>query len=86
MSFVDAIKVYAAFGDNPFIFATVWVAEFKEQDRLMRAAVVIYCVGKQAKVDKLNWINHHFLPTWSLKIFEMTTGTLCSAPPWKGQK
>ena len=24
-----------------------------------------------------------FLPTWSLKIFEMTTGTLCSAPPWK---
>lgn len=22
------------------------------------------------------------LPTWSLKIFEMTTGTLCSAPPW----
>lgn len=23
------------------------------------------------------------LPTWSLKILEITTGTLCSAPPWK---
>lgn len=43
--FVGAIKVYAAFGDNPFIFATVWVAEFKEQDRLMRAAVC-YVVWK----------------------------------------
>ena len=27
-----------------------------------------------------------FLPTWSLKIFEITTGTLCSAPPWKSTK
>lgn len=27
-----------------------------------------------------------FLPTWSLKIFEITTGTLCSAPPWKAEE
>lgn len=27
-----------------------------------------------------------FLPTWSLKIFEITTGTLCSAPPWKARE
>lgn len=23
------------------------------------------------------------LPAWPLNIFDMTTGTLCSAPPWK---
>lgn len=27
-----------------------------------------------------------FLPTWSLKIFEITTGTLCSAPPWQAEE
>lgn len=27
-----------------------------------------------------------FLPTWSLNILEITTGTLCSAPPWKAEE
>lgn len=35
----------------------------------------------QSHIKVVRW--NAFLPTWSLKIFEITTGTLCSAPPWK---
>lgn len=39
----------------------------------------------QSHIKVVRW--NAFLPTWSLKIFEITTGTLCSAPPWKaGEK